>query len=292
MPYEGKVKKPEYNPSLTKPGHTYTFKHWQLKDAMGNVYKEVQEFDFANTKITKPTTLVAYFEENVQTAKYTIKHVFKGIQGEIEDQIKTVTKNALTNSSVQLTNADKYHDYQENGFEMQLPPSAEIIKADGSTEFTITYVRREFDVTFNVNFKNQFTGEIKNIPSTQKVKFEGKAKKPQNNPTIDKHGRTYLFKHWQLESSMNGVYSEQQPYDFAKPVLGNVSLVAYFKETIEKVTYKVVHYLEKQGKEANLNGHYDKIEEIKTDQKVEDGAVYSDYAQLDTDLYENTQHIL
>ena len=224
---------------------------------------------------------------------YTIKHVFKGIQGEIEDQIKTVAKNALTNSSVKLTNADKYHDYQENGFEMQLPPSAEIIKADGSTEFTITYVRREFDVTFNVNFKNQFTGEIKNIPSTQKVKFEGKAKQPQNNPTIDKHGRTYLFKHWQLESSMNGVYSEQQPYDFSKPVLGNVSLVAYFKETIEKVTYKVVHYLEKQGKDAGLNGQYDRFEEIKTDQNVEDGAVYSGYAQLDTDLYEkHTTHPL
>ena len=224
---------------------------------------------------------------------YTIKHVFKGIQGEIEDKIKTVTKNALTNSPVQLTNADKYHDYQENGFEMQLPPSAEIIKADGSTEFTITYVRREFDVTFNVNYKNQFTGEIKNIPSTQKVKFEGKAKQPQNNPTIDKHGRTYVFKHWQLESSMNGVYSEQQAFDFSKPVLGNVSLVAYFKETIEKVTYKVVHYLEKQGKEASLNDQYDRIEEIKTDQKVEDGAVYSDYAQLDTDLYEkHTTHHL
>ena len=222
---------------------------------------------------------------------YTIKHVFKGIQGEIEDQIKTVTKNALTNSSVQLTNADKYHDFQENGFEMQLPPSAEIVKADGSTEFTITYVRREFYVTFNVNFENQFTGEIKNTPSTQKVKFEGKAKEPQNNPTIDKHGRTYVFKHWQLESSMNGVYSEQQHYDFSKPVLGNVSLVAYFKETIEKVTYKVVHYLEKTGKEASLNGQYDKIEEIKTDQKVEDEAVYSDYAQLDTDLYEkHTTH--
>ena len=222
---------------------------------------------------------------------YTIKHVFKGIQGEIEDQIKTVTKNASTNSSVQLTSADKYHDFQENGFEMQLPPSAEIIKADGSTEFTITYVRREFDVTFNVNYKNQFTGEIKNIPSTQKVKFEGKAKEPTNNPTIDKHGRTYLFKHWQLESSMNGVYSEQQAYDFSKPVLGNVSLVAYFKETIEKVNYKVVHYLEKTGKDAALNGQYDRIEEIKTDQKVEDGAVYHEYSQLDNQLYEkHTTH--
>ena len=222
---------------------------------------------------------------------YTIKHVFKGIQGEIQDEVKTVTKNALTNSSVQLTNADKYHDFNENGFEWQLPPSAEIIKADGSTEFTITYVRREFEVTFNVNYKNQFTGEIKNIPSTQKVKFEGKAKKSQNNPTIDKHGRTYVFKHWQLESSMNGVYSEQQAYNFSKPVLGNVSLVAYFKETIEKVNYKVVHYLEKQGKEASLNGQYDRIEEIKTDQKVEDGAVYQEYSQLDNQLYEkHTTH--
>ena len=217
---------------------------------------------------------------------YTIKHVFKGIQGEIQDETKTVTKNALTNSSVQLTNADKYHDFNENGFEWQLPPSAEIIKADGSTEFTITYVRREFDVTFNVNYKNQFTGEIKNIPDTQKVKFEGKAKQPTPNPTITKHGRTYEFKHWQVESSMAGTYTEQQPYDFSKPVLANISLVAYFKETIEKVTYKVVHYLEKQGKAATLNGQYERIEEIKTDQKVEDGAVYQEYSQLDSQLYE------
>ena len=93
VPYEGKVKRPEYNPSLTKPGHTYTFKHWQLKDAMGNVYKEVQEFDFTNTKITKPTTLVAYFEENVQTVKYTIKHIYKGF-GSIQNIVEIEEKNA------------------------------------------------------------------------------------------------------------------------------------------------------------------------------------------------------
>ena len=222
---------------------------------------------------------------------YTIKHVFKGIQGEIVDQIKTVTKNALTNSSVQLTNADKYHDYQENGFEMQLPPSAEIIKADGSTEFTITYVRREFNVTYKVNFNNHFPGNVGNVPQSQQVKFEGKVKQPTPNPTITKDGRTYTFKHWQLESSMNGVYSEQQPYNFASPVNGDITLVAYFQETIHRVTYKVVHYLEKTGKAATLNNQYERIEEIKTDQKVEDGAVYQDYAQLDGQIYEkNTTH--
>ena len=223
---------------------------------------------------------------------YTIKHIFKGIpEDNIADVEHTTTKNALTNLSVQLTNGDKYHDYDENGFDAQLPPTAQTIKADGSTEFTITYVRREFTVTFKVNYNNQFPGTAGNIPSRQKVKFEGKVKPPTPNPTITKDGRTYLFKHWQLESSMNGTYSEQQPYDFTSPVKGDVSLVAYFKETIHRVTYKIVHYLEKTGKDSALNGQYEGIEEVKTDQKVEDGAHYQDYAQLDSQLYEkHTTH--
>ena len=217
---------------------------------------------------------------------YTIKHIFKGIpEDNIADVEKTVTKNALTNSSVQLTNADKYHDYNENGYDLQLPPAAQTIKADGSTEFTITYVRREFNVTFKVNYNNQFPGTAGNIPSSQKVKFEGKVKQP-TNPTITKNGRTYEFKHWQLESSMHGSYSEQQPYNFSSSVQGDISLVAYFKEIIHKVNYKIVHYLEKTGKDGNLNGQYERIEEIKSDQKVEDGAVYQDYSGLDKQLYE------
>ena len=218
---------------------------------------------------------------------YTIKHIFKGIpEDNIADVEHTTTKNALTNSSVQLTNQDKYHNYQENGFDVQLPPSAQIIKADGSTEFTITYVRREFNITFNVNYNSQFPGNVGNIPGSQKVKFEGKVKQPTPNPTITKDGRTYEFKHWQLESSMNGTYSEQQPYDFTKPVQGDVSLVAYFKEIIHRVTYKIVHYLEKTGKDSALNNQYDRIEEVKSGQKVEDGAQYQDYASLDSQLYE------
>ena len=222
---------------------------------------------------------------------YTIKHIFKGIpEDNIADVEKTVTKNALTNSSVQLTNADKYHDYNENGYDLQLPPAAQTIKADGSTEFTITYVRREFNVTFKVNYNNQFPGTAGNIPSSQKVKFEGKVKQP-TNPTITKNGRTYEFKHWQLESSMHGSYSEQQPYNFSSSVQGDISLVAYFKEIIHKVNYKIVHYLEKTGKDGNLNGQYERIEEIKSDQKVEDGAVYQDYSGLDKQLYEkHTTH--
>ncbi len=222
---------------------------------------------------------------------YTIKHIFKGIpEDNIADVEKTTTKNALTNSSVQLTNQDKYHDYEENGFDVQLPPSAQTIKADGSTEFTITYVRREFNVTFKVNYNNQFPGTAGNIPSNQKVKFEGKVKAP-TNPTITKDGRTYLFKHWQLESSMHGTYSEQQAYDFSSQVKGDVSLVAYFEETIHRVTYKIVHYLEKTGKDSALNNQYERIEEIKSDRKVEDGAHYQDYASLDNQLYEkHTTH--
>ncbi len=52
-----------------------------------------------------------------------------------------------------------------------------------------------------------------------------------------------------------------------------------------------MHYLEKQGKESELDNTYDKIVEVKSNQKVEDGANYSDYADLDKSLYEkDTMH--
>ena len=57
------------------------------------------------------------------------------------------------------------------------------------------------------------------------------------------------------------------------------------------VNYKVVHFLEKLGKESQLNNTYVRIEEVVQDQKVEDGANYSDYANLDKTLYEkDTAH--
>ncbi len=222
---------------------------------------------------------------------YTIRHVFKGIEKDnIPDEIKTTVNTAKTNSVVQLNNSHEYNGYNKNGFIAQLPPQSEIIKANGSTIFEIIYRRREFDVDFVVNYKNQFEGTVSPVPQTQKVKYEGKVEQPQV-PTISRHGRTYEFIHWQTEVSMNGTYSEQSAYNFLSKVTNNITLVAYFKETIQTVRYKVVHKLEKQGKYSFLDGKYDEVPEIISNQKVEDGATYRDYHALDSNLYEkDTTH--
>lgn len=227
------------------------------------------------------TEVFAVFKPGQTT--YGIKHVFEGVD-DIEERTQYITKLAITESTVSLTDADKLSGY-DAGFIAEIPQASKTIKADGSTEFIINYKRRLFDVNFTVNYQNKFEGRPSPNPQTQKVKYEGKVNIP-GVPTIEKHGRTYLFKHWQLESSMNGVYTEQTAYDFAIIVTKDITLVAYFEEIINRVTYKVVHYLEKTGKDSTLNGKYERIEEVKTDQKVEDGATYHDYAQLDTDLYE------
>ena len=241
-----------------------------------------------------------YFERGTKEAwavfepaetQYTIRHVFKGIEKDnIPDEIKTTVNTAKTNSVVQLNNSHEYNSYNKNGFVAQLPPQSEIIRADGSTVFEIIYQRREFDIDFIVNYKNQFNGTVSPTPQTQKVKYEGKVEQPQV-PTISRHGRTYEFIHWQTEVSMNGTYSEQNAYDFLSKVTNNLTLVAYFQETIETVRYKVVHKLEKQGKYSSLDGKYDEVPEIISNQKVEDGATYRDYYALDSNLYEkDTTH--
>ncbi len=286
IPYEGKLTKPA-NPTLTKAGYTYTFKHWQLKDEMGNIYKEVSEFDF-NTKITKNLTLVAYFEENAQTTTYTIKHVFEGVD-DIAQREEVVTNPAKTNDSVTVSSSDRLTKY-DHGFEVKTLTQTQTVKSDGSTTFTLNYTRREFNVTFDVNFQNKFEGSASPNPNTQRVKYEGKVKTP-NTPSITKHGRTYQFIHWQTKASMNGVYSQQHAYDFSSKVIENLSLVAYFKEIIDTVNYKVVHKLEKQGKDNTLDGKYDEVTKIVSNQKVEDGAQYKEYTKLDNNLYEkDTTH--
>ncbi len=220
---------------------------------------------------------------------YKIKHIFEGIEDILERE-EVITKSAKTNDSVTVSELDKLNGY-DHGFEVKTTSQTQTIKADGSTTFTLKYTRREFDVTFNVNFKNQLEGIASANPETQKVKYEGKAKMPNNAPSITKHGRTYEFIHWQTEVSMNGTYSEQNAYDFLSKVTNSLSLVAYFKETIQTVRYKVVHKLEKQGKFSSLDGKYDEVPEIISNQKVEDGATYRDYYALDTNLYEkDTTH--
>ncbi len=71
-------------------------------------------------------------------------------------------------------------------------------------------------------------------------------------------------------------------------------LYPVFKNNEENslVSYKVVHLLEKQGKESSLDNTYERIEEIKTNQFVKDGAVYQDYTNLDIQLYKKTLLIL
>ena len=288
--HEGKLTKPA-NPTITKTGYTYTFKHWQLKDEMGNVYKEVSEFDFTNTKITKNLTLVAYFEEKKDTATYTVKHIFQGIQNQIDEQIEEKKFTEQVGKSITVTQEDRDKNFDEH-FEVADFTETKNVESDGSTVFEIRYARKKYKVNFEVNYNgNHFAGVTASSEPTQTIPYQGKVKKPEFTPSLAKPGHTYVFKHWQLESSMHGSYSEQQPYDFSSPVQEDISLVAYFKETIEKVNYKVVHYLEKTGKDNNLNGQYERIEEVKTDQKVEDGAHYQDYSGLDSQLYEkHTTH--
>ena len=286
VPYEGKLTKPA-NPTITKAGYTYTFKHWQLKDEMGNVYKEGTVFDFGNTKITKNLTLVAYFEEKKDTATYTIKHIFQGIAGQIDERIeeRKFTEQVGKSITVSQENRDKVYDQH---YEVADFIETKKVEADGSTVFEIRYARKKYKVNFEVNYNgNHFAGATASAETTQNVPYEGKVKKPEYSPSLTKSGHTYTFKHWQLKDAMGNVYQEVQEFDFVNTkITKDLTLVAYFKETINTVAYKVVHYLEKTGNDNSLNGQYERIEEIKTDQKVENGATYQDYSKLDHQLYE------
>ena len=282
--YEGTATKPN-TPTLTRVGYTYTFKHWQLKNEMA--YQQDAEFDFENTKITKNLTLVAYFEEQANPVNYTIKHVLPGLNGTV-GETKPEIKQATADTSLTIDENNANLAYL-TGFEPIANSETKNIEADGSTVFTINYRRRKFTVTYEVNYLNHFEG-TPSVQNPETVEYEASATQPPQ-PTITKYGRTYTFKHWQLESSMNGVYSEQTAYDFAnQKVTGNISLVAYFEEIINRVTYYVVHWLEKEGKSASLNGQYEKVYEIKPDQKVEDGATYHDFAQLSSIYEKDTTH--
>ena len=90
------------------------------------------------------------------------------------------------------------------------------------------------------------------------------------------------FLGWSTKQNDNAYISElraKKEYTKLYPV---------FKKNTQNqlVNYKIVHYLEKQGKESELDNTYEKIVEVKQNQKVEDGANYSDYASLDKSLYE------
>ena len=291
IPYEGKVMQPHTNPTLTRTGYTYTFKHWQLKEEMGNDYKEVSPFDFANTKITKNTTLVAYFKEKVAKAEYTIKHIYEGIAGQINERTEEEKFSAQIGKSVTINQDNRNKTYDQH-FTVADFAETKTVVADGSTVFEIRYARKKYKVNFEVNYNNHFADTQASQEVEQEIPYEGKVMQPHTNPSLTKLGYTYTFKHWQLKEEMGDDYKEVSPFDFANTkITKNTTLVAYFKETIDRVTYKVVHYLEKTGKDNALNDKYERIVETKTDQKVEDGAVYQDYAALDSQLYEkHTTH--
>ncbi len=96
------------------------------------------------------------------------------------------------------------------------------------------------------------------------------------------------FLGWSTKQNDNAFISELK----AKKEYTKLYPVFKKKTQNQLVNYKIVHYLEKQGKESELDNTYDKIVEIKSNQKVEDGANYSDYADLDKSLYEkDTMHL-
>ncbi len=184
---------------------------------------------------------------------YTIKHIFQGLAGEIEEKTVLETKVAKVGSIVKISQDSRKKEY-DHGFEVADFADQKEVKQDGSTIFEIRYGRKLFEVNFEVNFNNStFQGKISPNPETQKIKFEAKAQKPVD-PEIAAQGKKYRFKHWQLKSEMNEVYSKQTPFDFSKPITKNTTLVAYFEELFS-ISYLIE--LEK------ANGEFEEKTEIK-----------------------------
>ena len=241
--YESKLTKPA-KPTITKAGYTYVFKHWQLKDEMGNVYKEVSEFDFVNTKITKNLTLVAYFEEKKDVATYTVKHIFQGISGQIDERVEEKKFTEQVGKSITVSQENRDKNYDEH-FEVADFTETKKVVVDGSTVFEIRYARKKYRVNFEVNYNgNHFAGATASVEAAQNVPYEGKVKKPDYTPSLTKEGYTYTFVQWQLKSTMNGEYVQTQAYDFTTPITENTDLVAYFKEEKRTVNYQIKHIIE------------------------------------------------
>ena len=243
VPHEGKLTKPT-NPTITKAGYTYTFKHWQLKDEMGNVYKEITEFDF-NTKITKNLTLVAYFTEEKQSVNYTINHVFEGVD-DIAEKTEAKVHQALADSSKTVSRADRLTEFDEH-FTVADQTQTQKINADGTTVFTLRYVRKTYTVTFEVNIlTNQFPDAVLETPKpdSQEIKYEGKVRMP-DVPVLTKEGYILKFVQWQDEALMNGVYTKVAGFNFySSRVNSNITLVPYFEKTPKRVNYTIKHVLE------------------------------------------------
>ena len=276
---------------LDEYGNLWELEYWNLVDPVTGARTR---FDF-NTPITEDITLEVVMRKRVAPkTKYTIKRYYESVDQAgkfIEDKTKKEVVDGQTPwQEVELSPTQTNAPY---GFTLdKLSVLKKKIKADGTTVFELKYKRNRYTVNFEVNYNgNHFKDVNASATPDQTIAYEGKLTKPAN-PTITKSGYTYTFKHWQLKDEMGSVYREVSEFDFANTqITKNTTLVAYFQETIDRVAYKVVHYLEKTGKDAVLNGQYERIEEVKTGQKVEDGAVYQDYASLNGLLYEkHTNH--
>ena len=241
--YGGKIKQPQTLPTLTKSGNTYTFKHWQLKAEMGNYYREVSPFDFVNTEVSANLTLVAYFEHKTITAKYTIKHIIKGLNGANDEIIEENHNTAQVGTNITIDHNNRLTKY-DTGFTVDTQSQTKEIQADGQTTFTLVYTRRTYIVNFEVNPNNHFKNALASSVLNQSVEFEGKVTLPNPMPTLTKLGYTYTFKHWQVKDEMGNVYSEVSAFDFANTkITKNTTLVAYFEERPTSVTYTINHVL-------------------------------------------------
>ncbi len=252
IPYEGKIEIPQ-TPTISKPGHTYTFKHWQLEDEMKGQYVETNAFDTVNTKITKNISLIAYFTEEIANVSYTINHVIEGADN-LPNEIKTETKTAQANSSVTVSSADRLTNEYQDGFDVATQTQTKEIAPDGSTVFTLFYSRRRFNVNFEVNYENHFSGVLATHEQTQTVKYGSKVERPAANPSLIKQGYGYRFVHWQLKDEMNGTYKKVNAFDFdTQKITKDTTLVAYFEEKVTEANYTINHIIK------GLNGQPDEI---------------------------------
>ena len=228
---------------------------------MNGTYSQIAEFNFANQRITRNTTLVAYFTENAKSVNYTINHVFQGV-GDIAQRTDARVHQALADSSKTITYADRLTEYDEHFNVDTTYQMTEKIDRLGTTVFTIVYRRKLYDVYYEVQYNdNQFDPGFQihtPVAKYLQVPYQGKAPKP-HDPVVSKEGYTYTFVHWQLKEEMNGTYQKVSAYDFNQGVEKNITLVAYFEEKLNKVNYQVTYFLEKQGESSSLNDTYQEV---------------------------------
>ncbi len=243
--YQSKVKKPAYTPGLSQPGYSYRFVHWQDESKMNGTYKEIPGFDFENDRVNGALYLLAYFVETVEKVNYTINHVFEGVD-DIAERTDARPHQALTNTDVTVSRKQRLTEFDAR-FTVAEQSQTYKIKGDGTTVFTLNYVRRSYTVTYEVNFGGtQFTDAMfGNEPQTQSIKYQGKITKPAVNPTLSRVGYSYTFVQWQDKLAMNGQYKPTNAFNFNDyRVEKDTTLVAYFAETANAVNYTINHVIE------------------------------------------------